>query len=142
MANRRKIRDGDELARQIDEFVNWCEEYNEIPSDYNFAKYLDISDYQLQKMYQGGGEPIVDRAGRFKRDVQYNSFPEALKKLSTYREHRLLIQMESNPKMVTSAIFQLKQAKNGGYTDSPLDNSGGATITLKIEGVGGAEAFL
>jgi hypothetical protein len=142
MANRRKIRDADELSRQIDDFVAWCEGQEEIPSDFNFAKFLDISDYQLQKMYTGGGEPELDRAGRRKKDVQYSSFPEALKKLTAYREHRLLQQMESNPKLITATIFQLKQAKNGGYTDGPGGDGGGATVTLKIEGVGGAEAFL
>ena len=45
------------------------------------------------------------------------------------------------PKRAAAAIFQLKQPFNGGYVESTQQVDQGATVTLKIEGVGGVDAF-
>jgi hypothetical protein len=43
--------------------------------------------------------------------------------------------------MATFAIFNLKQPMNGGYTDKPLSAAGNTEVVVKLEGVGGSEAF-
>ena len=95
------------------------------------CKFLQVSPATLER-YGRGGE---------KGDTYYG-YDAPLKRLQQFREHRLLTMLEHDPKAGTAAIFQLKQTKNGGYTDSPINTGDqGATITLRIQGVGGADAF-
>lgn len=79
---------------------------------------------------------------KYPKALTYYGYDAPLKRLQQFREHRLLTILEHDPKSGTAAIFQLKQTKNGGYTDSPINTGDqGATITLRIQGVGGADAF-
>ena len=66
---------------------------------------------------------------------------KSLQNLRQYREHRLLTMLEGDSKKAAAAIFQLKQPFNGGYVESTQQVDQGATVTLKIEGVGGVDAF-
>lgn len=126
MANTRKIDSAEMLDKHIKDFTEWCTKNGEIPSDYNLCKFLSVSAYMLEQFKKGEGK--------------YEGFQIPLKTLQKFREHRLLDMLESNPRLSAAAIFQLKQPFNGGYQESQaVDQS--ATITLKIEGVGGVEAF-
>ena len=49
--------------------------------------------------------------------------------------------LEGDSKKAAAAIFQLKQPFNGGYVESTQQVDQGATLTLKIEGVCGVDAF-
>lgn len=126
MANTRKIDSAEMLDKHIKDFTEWCTKNGEIPSDYNLCKFLSVSASTLDRYKAGEGT--------------YKGYDEPLKTLKKFREHRLLTMLEGNPKLSAAAIFQLKQPFNGGYQESQaIDQS--ATITLKIEGVGGVEAF-
>lgn len=130
MANRKRIESPDKLDKFITEFIDKCRATGMIPSDYELCRFLQISPSTLDAYWRDGEEGST-----------YHGYSIPLKKLQQFREHRLLDMLEREPKSSTAAIFQLKQIKNGGYTDSPLNAGEGATITLKIQGVGGAEAF-
>lgn len=126
MANTRKIDSPEMLDKHIKNFIEFCNETGEIPSDYALCKFLSVSASTLDRYKAGEGT--------------YKGYDEPLKNLRKFREHRLLAMLEGNPKLSAAAIFQLKQPFNGGYQESQaIDNS--ATVTLKIEGVGGEEAF-
>lgn len=127
MANAKKFETPADLERHIKNFIIICETSGQIPDDYALCKYLHVSPATLDR-YRGG-------------EGNYKGWDEPLKMLTLYREHRLLQILESDPKAATSAIFQLKQVKNGGYSDNPGNDGGGATVTLRIAGVGGEEAF-
>ena len=128
MANTRKIESPEDLERHVNNFAKWCNETGEIPSDYNLCKFLSVSTSTLDRYKRGEGA--------------YTGYDAPLKTLRQYREHRLLTMLEGDPKRAAAAIFQLKQPHNGGYVESSVGTGDqGATITLKIEGVGGAEAF-
>ena len=130
MANTRKIESAELLDIHIKDFVNYCQDTCAIPSDWELCRFLNISPSLLSN-YQRGEEAGETYKG--------NNVP--LKRLQQFREHRLLELLERDPKSSTAAIFQLKQQKNGGYTDAPQSGDSGATVTLRIEGVGGVEAF-
>ena len=130
MANTRKIESAEMLDKHIKEFIKYCENSSVIPSDWELCKFLNISPSLLSN-YQRGEE-----AGE-----TYKGYNVPLKRLQQFREHRLLELLERDPKASTAAIFQLKQQKNGGYTDAPQAGDSSATVTLRIEGVGGVEAF-
>lgn len=136
MARPKKIETAQELDKHIDNFIDKCEKQGIIPSDWELMKFLDISVTTLET-YEKEGHSEEDR-----ERGTYKGYSQPLKKLIKYRESRLLKQLETTKGNNTAAIFQLKQAKNGGYIDVPTDTSNSnATLTLKIEGVGGIEAF-
>lgn len=126
MANTRKIDSAEMLDKHIKNFIEFCNDTGEIPSDYALCKFLSVSASTLERYKAGEGT--------------YKGYDEPLKTLKKFREHRLLTMLEGNPKLSAAAIFQLKQPFNGGYQETQTtDNS--ATVTLRIEGVGGVEAF-
>lgn len=135
MARLRKIESPEDFSRQIDEFIKFCEASGEIPSDYALSRFLGVSSSMLERFrYEGKDE------GERKRET-YKGYAAPFKKLTEFREHRLLLQLESSKGSNSGAIFQLKQPKNGGYTDQQIQAATESTITLRIEGVGGSEAF-
>jgi len=135
MGAQRKIETPEMLEKHINDFIAKCEETGEIPSDYALCKFLSISPTTLEcYMTEGRTEEEKERG-------TYKGYSKPLKKLTQFREHRLLKQLEASKGNNSSAIFQLKQKKNGGYTDAPVQQESNASITLKIEGVGGVEAF-
>lgn len=130
MSRPRSVESAEILDKYIDDFVQKCEKDNIIPSDYELLGFLNISASTLERFQRGG-----------KEGETYHGYDAPFKKLKAYREHRLLRQLEASRGNNTAAIFQLKQAKNGGYTDNPITTGEQATITLKIDGVGGVDAF-
>ena len=130
MANKRKVTDLNKFEFYIEEFINDCETKSIKPSDHNLRIFLNVSQSTLDRYYRG------EKAGE-----TYRGFDEALKTLISYREHYYSSMLDQKGSNVAGAIIQLKQPKNGGYTDVPAITSGGATLTLKIDGVGGLDAF-
>ena len=130
MANKRKVSDLKQFEFYIEEFIKTCEREHMKPSDHNLRIFLNVSQSTLDRYYRG------EKAGE-----TYKGYDEALKNLISYREHLLTSKLDEKGSNVAGAIIQLKQPKNGGYTDVPAITSGGATLTLKIDGVGGLDAF-
>lgn len=136
MARPKKIESPKELDRHIDNFIEMCEKQGVIPSDWELMKFLDVSVTTLETFEKEGHTEEEREKGTYK------GYSQPLKKLVKYRESRLLKQLETTKGNNTAAIFQLKQKKNGGYVDIPTDTStANSTLILKIEGVGGVEAF-
>ncbi len=132
MGRVRCVESAELLDKYMEEFIAMCEKDDKIPSDYELMRFLNVSPTTLD-VYRKGGEKEGDT---------YYGYQAPFKKLLSYREHRLLRQLEHSKGNNTAAIFQLKQPKNGGYTDNPITTGEqGATVTLKIEGVGGIDAF-
>lgn len=130
MSKPRKVTDLDAFTKYIQEFIKTCEQEHLKPSDYNLCKFLSVSQSTLDRYYKG------EKAGK-----AYTGFDDVLKNVISYREHYYSSMLDQKGTNVAGAIIQLKQPKNGGYTDVPAITSGGATLTLKIDGVGGLDAF-
>ena len=64
---------------------------------------------------------------------------ESIARAKLRRESWLVQRMTGEPKLAQGCLNALKQAKNGGYTDRPVDD-GQKTLVVKLEGVG-ADAF-
>lgn len=124
MARPRIIADCATLSRYIDEFIDLCEGNGSHPSNYALCQYLNIS---------------IDTLERYTREPdKYKGYAEPLKKLSAYREDRLLRLLEKNPGKATPYIFLLKQPSNGGYQDvQKADNSGGLEVNIRLVGEDG-----
>lgn len=135
MGAQRKIETPEMLEKHINDFIDKCEQNGEIPSDYALCKFLSVSPTTLECYINEG------RTEEEREKGTYKGYSVPMKKLIHYREHRLLRMLEASRGNHSGAIFQLKQKKNGGYTDAPVQQESNASITLKIEGVGGVEAF-
>ena len=109
----RKIRDADELARVVEEYINYnisCNQDGNInpPTDYDFCKFSGIGNSTLNTY--------------IREEDTYQGYRAALKKLLDYREAYFVKLSVTNPKTAGAAIFALKQPKNGGYADKPVVN--------------------
>lgn len=126
MAPPRKIKDAAELKTKIAKFMQLVES-GEIdkPTDYRLCEFLGISPDTLERWNN-------------ERD-KYQGYAEELKKLELFREHYWLSKAD-DPKQTTFAIFNLKQRKNGGYTDRQEVEHKDVKIDLTINGVKG-DAF-
>lgn len=71
----------------------------------------------------------------------YREHAQILARARLRRESWLCQRMATDNKAAQGCLNNLKQPKNGGYIDRPQDSGGNATITLKIDGVGGPAAF-
>lgn len=144
MGKQRKVADLKTFEKYIKDFINRCENEDLKPSDYNLRKFLGVSQSTLDRYYKGDKATGVAKV-KDKRTGEmvcaYHGYDEVLKDLISYREHYYSTMLDQRGANVAGAIIQLKQPKNGGYTDAPIVAQGSATLTLKVEGVGGMDAF-
>lgn len=121
MAPPRKIKTAEELEVKILEFINRVDSgVIDKPTDYRLCDFLGVSADTLENW-------------RNEKD-KYIGYAEALKKLDLYREHYWLT-VADNEKKTAFAIFNLKQKKNGGYTDKQEIEHKDMKIDIKINGV-------
>lgn len=71
----------------------------------------------------------------------YKEHAQILTRARLLRESWLCTRMATDNKAAQGCLNNLKQPKNGGYIDKPSNDAGAATITLRIDGVGGSAAF-
>ena len=123
MARPRKIQTAEELDEKIREFIELVSSGKiDKPTDYRLLEFLDIS-YTTLENWQNDTE-------------NYKGYLDVLKKLERYREHYWLT-VADNEKKATFAIFNLKQKKNGGYTDKQEIEHKDLKIDIKINGANG-----
>lgn len=137
--------------RKIVDFIGDFNKSGEAPTDHALWQYLNVQPSEFEHLSKGldkGGKPWshgtkIDNdpearqvwAERDKREAE-----DAAKKLVAFREDRLVKQLEESRTTSSNVIFQLKQAKNGGYQDIQTTDTN-ASVTIKIDGIGGLDAF-
>ena len=123
MARPRKIQTAEELSEKLREFMALVSS-GEIdkPTDYRLVEFLNVSPDTLERWNN-------------ERD-NYVGYAEQLKKLEMFREHYWLTQAD-NSSRATFAIFNLKQRKNGGYTDKQEIEHKDLKIDISINGTKG-----
>ena len=121
MARPRKITDAEELDTKVSKFIELVNSGAiDKPTDYRLLEFLDVSADTLENWNN-------------EKD-KYIGYSAVLKKLERYREHYWLSRAD-DPKQSTFAIFNLKQKKNGGYTDKQEIEHKDMKIDIKINGV-------
>lgn len=121
MAPPRKIKTAEELEAKVSKFIELVNSGKiDKPTDYRLLEFLDVSADTLENWNN-------------EKD-KYIGYSAVLKKLERYREHYWLSRAD-DPKQSTFAIFNLKQKKNGGYTDKQEIEHKDMKIDIKINGV-------
>ena len=123
MARPRKIASAEELAEKLTEFIKLVDSGKiDKPTDYRLCEYLGVEYTTMERW-------VNDRDN-------YKGYADQLKKLELYRE-QFWLNKADDPKLSTFAIFNLKQKKNGGYTDKQEIEHKDLKIDIKINGVNG-----
>lgn len=123
MGRKKKYESGDEFAAAVQAYVNGCKEEGEFPDDAGMMNYLGVTENTL-KRYQEGEDEFATKV----KAVLYWAAKE--------RESFLARRMAREPKLAQGCMNLLKQQKNGGYLDKPVDN-GERTLTINLVGIGG-----
>lgn len=138
-----------DFSRHINGFIADSQTEGYAPTDHMLYQYLGVKPSEFEHLskglrpdgsswYQGGKVNEEERKVMEERDK--TEAEDAVKKLVSYREDRLVRELEKSRTTSSNVIFQLKQTKNGGYQDiQTTDNS--SQVTIKVEGIGGLEAF-
>ena len=123
MARPRKIETAEELGEKISQFISLCDSGAiDKPTDYRLMEFLGVSYDTMERWVN--------------EEDNYKGYAVELKKLEKYREHYWLT-VADNEKKSTFAIFNLKQKKNGGYTDKQEIEHKDMKIDIKINGING-----
>lgn len=126
----------EELAAAVDEFFAIREEQQSFPDEPGLIVFL--------------GDKLGISIGTYRRYNEndseddeniYKKHAQVLARARLLRESWLCTRMATDNKAAQGCLNNLKQPKNGGYIDRASDSVGSATITLKIDGVGGPAAF-
>lgn len=120
-----------ELEALVNQYFDDCEEKGVFPDEAGMLIFLDVSPYQYYD-WNGGNDPN-------NVEEPIKSFRDTFARARLRRESWLTRKAVDN-KTATGAFNMLKQPKNGGYVDK-VKNDQNATITIRIGGVDGKDAF-
>lgn len=127
----------DQFDADIDAFIEYCNQTNAEPDDYNLMQYLKISPSTLDRYRAGDNEDSNNTSSFEDRDKsKYKGFGSALKKIEHYREHYALEQVKKDPKLAGHVAFKLKQQRWGGWSDKQ-ESSVTGDIKVKMTTTGG-----
>ena len=122
------------FAEAVDEFGKYLNAHPQfVPSDYQLLEFIN-SDIVYGE-YQDDEDVEEIDALDLETLMKAEENTAAMTKLKMIRENFYLRAMAREPKASTSAIFALKQPKNGGYSDKQEVTSE-KTLTIKFAGVG------
>ena len=123
MARPRKIASAEELGEKLTEFIKLVDTGKiDKPTDYRLCEHLGVEYTTMERW-------VNDKDN-------YIGYADQLKKLELYRE-QFWLNKADDPKLATFAIFNLKQRKNGGYTDKQEIEHKDLKIDVKINGING-----
>ena len=126
---KRKYGTAKELEAAIEEYFEEMEEQGIFPDEAGMRLHLVISQRTLDAYANGDSE-------------EAKAYRDVLDAARDRRESWLARRMVSEPKAANGCMNALKQAKNGGYVDKPIQNDGERKLTIVFTGIkGGEDAF-
>ena len=136
MANGNMKVTAEELEQAVEEFFTMREAQEMFPDEPGMIVFLmdrfGISTGTYRRYNENDSE---------EDENIYKKHAQILARARLRRESWLCTRMAGDNKAAQGCLNNLKQPKNGGYIDRPQDSGSSATITLKIDGVGGPAAF-
>ena len=127
-----------ELEEAIDRCVAHCVESGEPPVAYVLHKYTDVPEKALREFLEHG-EAVMRGERRWGHEIMGKY--RAAKRWEEFRTFYWLERGQREPKAANFAKFNLKQSGNGGYVEKEPSGKGDKSeITVRLEGIGGAEA--
>ena len=125
---KRKYKSAFDFGKAVNDFFEDCEERGVFPDEAGMFLFLGVRPVTV-KRYCEDPDP-----------VEAERFEEILENAKLQRESWLNQAMTANPKGSIGYMSLLKQQKNGGYVDKPVDTSE-RSLTIVVNNVGGEAAF-
>ena len=146
--SRKKLANISDFVKHINAFIELSQAEDFAPTDHALWSYLGVKPSEYDHLSKGRNPDGGVWEHRCKTDEEKKVWEErdkreaedAVKKLVAYREDRLVKELEKSRTTSSNVIFQLKQPKNGGYQDIQQQQND-SSVTIKIDGIGGLEAF-
>lgn len=146
---KKNIQSASDFSKHINGFIEDSIKEGYAPTDHKLYQYLGVKPSEFDNLskglrhdgsswYQGMGNK--EEEGKKRGEEDKREAEDAIKKLVAYREDRLVQELEKSRTTSSNVIFQLKQAKNGGYQDVQTQDAT-ASVTIKVEGIGGLDSF-
>lgn len=117
---------GTALKAAIDQYFEKCAAIGAFPDYAGMRIALKLTEEEIKEMQSEENE----KAEAFKSALNY----------AKDRRESWLARRSIDNKAAQGCLNMLKQPCNGGYIDKPADNKE-KVLTLKVEGVGGVDAF-
>lgn len=130
--------DPDRLRDGIRELMATCEETGEPPVAYKLRQVTGIGERELEEI-RGYRQLTARERNRLTEPERRRrtELMEAVERLDEYRTWYWLKRGLDNPRLVTFAMFNLRQPSNGGYSDGRGGQSAQrAEVVIETEGVG------
>ena len=138
-----------EFEEAVDQFIDFCEETDTDPTDYQLIKFLGISTRTLDRYYTendsyNANNNINNNTDKDSNNTTeskniYKGFGEVMKKIILFRQDWSTREVKKNPKLTAHVSHRLKQRRWGSWTDAAKDeNAGKLVIDLRID-AGGVE---
>lgn len=126
-----------ELEEGIERCIRHCAETGEAPVAFVLHKFLDLPEEELAAYLEEGERAM---RGELPKTAPLMRRFRAARKWDEFKTFYWLNIAQKEPKNASFAMFNLKQAENGGYNEKEA-KAERATLTLRLEGVGGAEGM-
>ena len=118
-----KFESAEQFRKAVDKYFDYMEELGKFPDHAGMCIFLGLEQYKLEN------------------NPNHEKYADTLDYAQMRRESWLSQRMAEDPKGANGYMNLLKQKKNGGYTDRPKEEGGGAELTINLVGIGGAEIF-
>ena len=118
-----------------------CEEKDCLPDYAGMVLYLKLKTKEALEAFADPAR-CLERCGGDEAAAEElaQAYAEVLAEAALRRESSLVRIMLADSKRASVCLHLLRQKENGGYTDRPAD-SGEKKLVLRLEGVGGWDAF-
>ncbi len=126
-----------QLEAGVEACIAHCQETGDAPVAYVLHKFLDVTEEELAGYLERGERAMK---GELPKDVGTMRRFRIARRWDEFKTFYWLGQARKDPKNASFAMFNLKQAENGGYAEKE-GKTEKVTVTLKLQGVGGEEGM-
>lgn len=134
MSGRMKI---SELEEGLDRCIRHCTDTGEAPVAFVLHKFVDIPEEELNEFLERGNRAV---RGEIPKTPGVMRRFRLARRWDEFKTFYWLNIARKEPKNASFAMFNLKQAENGGYGEKDAKAEKTA-VTVRLEGVGGAEGM-
>lgn len=126
-----------QLEEGVEKCIAHCMETGDAPVAYVLHKFLDITEEELAGYLERGKRAMK---GEIPRESAMMRRFRIARRWDEFKTFYWLGMAQKDPKNASFAMFNLKQAENGGYGEKE-GKAEKVTVTLKLQGVGGEEGM-
>lgn len=126
------------LEEGLERCIRHCMETGEAPVAFVLHKFVDLGEEELAGYLEAGERAV---RGEIPKNTGLMKRFRLARKWEEFKTFYWLSIAQKEPKNASFAMFNLKQAENGGYGEKE-GKAGKAALVVRLEGVGGTEGMM